>query len=122
MMKQFNLKDSTDRAVNQFITQIPNSLGEEKSDTEENLLVKNHVSTRNRKKDKKNDKEMKTKRFNLLLFPSLLDNLKKIAYVQKISLNEAVNLAIEFYCNANNDLIEQYTQIEKLTRPHEKDK
>ena len=122
MMKKFDLKDSTDKAVNQFITPKQISLAEEKSDTEKNLLVQNHVSTQNKRKDKKNDKEMKTKRFNLLLLPSLLDNLKKIAYVLKISLNEAVNLAIEFYCNANKDLIKQYAQIEKLTMPHETDK
>ena len=56
-----------------------------------------HIPIQNRNKRDKNGKELKRKRYNLLFFPSLYNDLEKIAYVEKISINEAVNQAIAQY-------------------------
>ena len=67
-----------------------------------------------RPKTGKNGKELKRKRYNLLLYPSLYKEIEKIAYVKRISVNEAVNQAIELYLNVGKNELEKYDDIEKL--------
>lgn len=53
-------------------------------------------------------KETKSKRYNLLLKPSLHGDLEKIATMQRISVNEAVNRALKAYRDTYNGLIDKY--------------
>jgi hypothetical protein len=46
--------------------------------------------------------------------PSLFVDIEKIAYVENISINEAVNRALEFYCDTKSDILTKYAEIEKL--------
>jgi len=64
----------------------------------------------------KNGKELKRKRFNPLLLNSLFEDIEKIAYVENISINEAVNRAISLYRDTKRDLLEKYEEIERLKK------
>lgn len=52
--------------------------------------------------------ETKSKRYNLLLKPSLHEDLEKIATMQRISVNEAVNRALKAYRDTHSDLIDKF--------------
>lgn len=55
--------------------------------------------------------ETKSKRLNLLLYPSLLENLKKIAAMQRTSVNDLINTVLDDYTEKEADQIERYNQI-----------
>ena len=52
--------------------------------------------------------ELKSKRLNLLLKPSIFTGLDKIRTMQRVSFNEAVNQALSEYVAAHADLIARY--------------
>lgn len=52
--------------------------------------------------------ELKSKRVNLLLRPSVHERCNKIAYMSKLSFNDLVNKALEEYAQAHNDLVTKY--------------
>jgi hypothetical protein len=72
------------------------------------------VPIQNRPKTDKNGKEYKRKRYNLLLVPSVYEDIVKIADVEKISANEAINRAIKLYIKHKKDTLGKYFEIEKL--------
>lgn len=55
--------------------------------------------------------ETKSKRLNLLLYPSLFENLKKIAVMQRTSVNDLINTVLNDYTEKEADQIERYNQI-----------
>jgi len=57
---------------------------------------------------------LKRKRYNLLLVPSVFEDIQKIAYVEKISANEAINQALSHYRNEKKTILEKYAEIDKL--------
>lgn len=52
--------------------------------------------------------ELKSKRVNLLLRPSVHERCNKIAYMSKVSFNDLVNKALDEYAQAHNDLVTKY--------------
>ena len=54
--------------------------------------------------------ERKTKRFNLLLRPSLYTKLSKIATMNRQSVNDLINQAMNEYSDSHRELIERYDQ------------
>jgi predicted HicB family RNase H-like nuclease len=52
--------------------------------------------------------ELKSKRVNLLLKPSIHERCNKIAYMSKVSFNDLVNKALEEYAQAHGDLVTKY--------------
>lgn len=56
-------------------------------------------------------KEAKTKRLNLLLQPSLMEDLSKIAFMHKDSVNNLINIALAGYRDAHKDLIDKYNKV-----------
>lgn len=52
--------------------------------------------------------ELKSKRLNLLLKPSIFTGLDKIRTMQRVSFNEAVNKALSEYVEAHADLIAKF--------------
>lgn len=56
-------------------------------------------------------KEAKTKRLNLLLQPSLMEDLTKLAFMNKDSVNNLINTALTGYRDAHRDLIEKYNKV-----------
>lgn len=55
-----------------------------------------------------NTEKTKSKRLNLLIYPSLLDNLKKIATMQRRSVNDLINEALSEYTEKQAEQIERY--------------
>lgn len=55
--------------------------------------------------------ETKSKRLNLLLYPSLLESLKKIAAMQRTSVNDLINTVLDEYTEKEAAQIERYNQI-----------
>lgn len=55
--------------------------------------------------------EIRSKRLNLLLPPSLHSNLSKIARVEGISLNELINVVLENHTKQNQDTIQKFIEI-----------
>ena len=56
-------------------------------------------------------KETKSKRLNLLLQPSVLEDLSKVAFMQKDSVNNLINTALLEYRDAHKDLIDKYNKV-----------
>lgn len=55
--------------------------------------------------------EVKSKRLNLLLKPSLFEKISKIATVDRTSVNDIVNRALEQYAQQKSDAIERYNSF-----------
>ena len=55
-----------------------------------------------------NTPETKSKRLNLLIYPSLLENLKKIATMQRRSVNELINDVLTEYAEQQAETIQRY--------------
>ena len=62
---------------------------------------------------KKSTEETKSKRFNLLLFPSVHEDLQKIATMKQQSANDLVNSLLKDFINENQALIEKYNEAFK---------
>lgn len=56
-------------------------------------------------------KEAKSKRLNLLLYPSLHTDLEKIAYVKRCSVNDLINSAMRAYVSKHGEDLAKYDQI-----------
>ena len=62
--------------------------------------------------DKKaGSKEAKSKRLNLLLQPSLLEDLSKIATMKKDSVNNLINTVMSEYRDKHKDIIKKHDSI-----------
>lgn len=74
---------------------------------------KSPVKKQGPKLDPKPDakKETKSKRLNLLIMPSLLEDLSKIATMQKDSVNNLINNALLEYRDAHKDIIAKYNNV-----------
>lgn len=55
--------------------------------------------------------ELKSKRLNLLLLPSIFTGIKKIATMQRLSVNEVINQALGEYVEAHADLITKHDEV-----------
>lgn len=55
--------------------------------------------------------ETKSKRLNLLIQPSLYEDLNKIATMQKDSINNLINNVLSEHRDRNKDLIEKYNKV-----------
>jgi hypothetical protein len=62
----------------------------------------------------KQQHELKSKRVNFVLAPSLHAEIVKIAYVKHLSINATFNKALEYYRNHCRKELAQYDAIEKL--------
>ena len=56
-------------------------------------------------------KEAKSKRLNLLLQPSLMEDLGKIAMVKKDSVNNLINTVLTTYRDENTEAIDKYNKF-----------
>lgn len=56
-------------------------------------------------------KEAKSKRLNLLLYPSLHTDLEKIAYVKRCSVNDLINSTMRAYVARHGEDLAKYDQI-----------
>lgn len=54
--------------------------------------------------------ETKSKRLNLLIYPSLLDNLKKIATMKQSSVNDLINEVLKEYADQQAETIRRYNE------------
>lgn len=52
--------------------------------------------------------ERKSKRLNLLIKPSIYEDLKKISVMKQVSINELINTALEGYAADQRELINKY--------------
>lgn len=55
--------------------------------------------------------ERKTKRLNLLIKPSVYNDLRKIAHMNRASVNSLIDTIIEDYTEKNRDTIDKYGAI-----------
>jgi len=114
--KSLKIENPVDTALQFFSTLQGDKIDERPGKDDQDILVprKAVVPIQHRAKSDKSGKELKRKRFNLLFLPSLFETIEKIAYVEKITINEAVNRAIKLYCDSNKDILAKHAEIEKL--------
>lgn len=55
--------------------------------------------------------ERKSKRLNLLLQPSILDDLTKVAYMRQTSVNDLINTTLKALVKAEASTVDKYNQI-----------
>jgi len=100
------------------------SAGQDKHDADNTEYTDNTYNTGNaRKTDNKhktdnteytdNKHERKSKRLNLLLQPSVLDNLSKIAHMKHTSVNDLINSVLKNYAETEKDIINTHDKIFK---------
>ena len=56
-------------------------------------------------------KERKSKRLNLLMLPSVLEDLTKVAAMRRTSVNDLMNTIAKAYVEENRKLVEQYDEV-----------
>jgi hypothetical protein len=61
--------------------------------------------------EQKADRELKQKRLNLLIQPSLHENMVKIAYVKRLSINELICQVLREYQDRERQALFRYEQI-----------
>ena len=64
--------------------------------------------------------ERKSKRLNLLLKPSLFEDLRKIAKVHDTSVNDLINTVLEAYTGDHAEDIEKYEEYKELCEREDK--
>ena len=55
-------------------------------------------------------REIKSKRLNLLIKPTLYKNIEKVATMERISTNELINRVLEQYSKDKSELIAKYNE------------
>lgn len=56
-------------------------------------------------------KERKSKRLNLLMLPSVLEDLSKVATMRRTSVNDLINTIAKAYVEENRELVKQYDEV-----------
>lgn len=56
-------------------------------------------------------RETKSRRLNLLLQPSLLDNMTKIARMKQTSVNDLINTVLRSYIEQEATVVERYEEV-----------
>lgn len=56
------------------------------------------------------EKETKSKRLNLLVQPSVLEDFNKVAFMQHNSMNDIINGLMKSYCDAHREEINTYNK------------
>ena len=72
-------------------------------------MPQDEVSGRGRPKE---EREIK-KRISLAILPSLYEDLRKIAYVERRSISEVVSVCVSKYTFDNKDKLSEYEKINK---------
>ena len=70
-----------------------------------------HNTSNSHTTDTTSKKETKSKRFNLLLRPSILTALSKIARMENTSPTDIINNVLEKYIQEQSDLIKKYETL-----------
>lgn len=98
-------KDFTkNNPVNRFITQPTEQPGTEEYQPSE---VDINDIKRGRPKSTKETK----KRICLFILPSLYEDVRKIAYINKLSLGEQISKCLEKFVEENQEKIEKYDEL-----------
>lgn len=63
------------------------------------------------KQGRSTEQQTKSKRLNLLLRPALLEDLKKIAAMERTSVNDLINTVLGEYAEREADQIEKYNSV-----------
>lgn len=105
--KNLNTGDLLNPAM-QFIT--PQAQPEEKPQEEKKPEPK--APTKATKK-KAEAKETKTKHLHLLFKPSIVEDINKIAFMEKTSLNSLISDVLEAYIGEHKEQIEKYNSVFK---------
>jgi hypothetical protein len=114
MLQKNNKYENPVDSIAQFLTPSQDSQAVEKPDDSLNITERKLIPIQNRPKTDKEGRVLKRKRLNLVILPSLVEDIKKIAYVENIAINEAVNRALELYRDTHKDILAKYAEIEKL--------
>jgi hypothetical protein len=100
-----------------FISTINNDSNSETGSeiSTENSMTENNPVKPSLQKPCDSD-ERKSKRLNLLIQPTLFESVKQIAYVDDISVNEAVNEGIRIYVDGNKKKLSLYAVKKDISR------
>lgn len=101
-MAKKNFNDVSNPAL-QFMTQP-----KEPATADQKEVSRATVTKRGRPTSKK---ETKTKRLNLLMFPSVYEDIGKIATMNRTSTNNLINTILQEYIDNHQELIEKYTDV-----------
>lgn len=63
------------------------------------------------KQGRSTEQQTKSKRLNLLLRPALLEDLKKIAAMERTSVNDLINTVLGEYAEQEAEQIEKYNSV-----------
>ena len=85
--------------------------GEGNTDKLHNAVNMSDESNTKKKGRPPSDRERKTKRLNLLIQPSLIDELSKVAYMKRSSVNDLINTLIKDYVEKEADAVVQYDTL-----------
>ena len=110
--------DNTEQAHNTHDTQNADNTKQE--DIADNVYTKHYTDNTGYTDTKHNTEyadnaynkqERKTRRLNLLLQPSILDNLSKIAHMKQTSVNDLMNSVLKDYAETEEETISMYDKV-----------
>ncbi|WP_043923022.1 hypothetical protein [Leadbettera azotonutricia] len=101
--------------ADEFITRMASfNNGEDSPRDEETLPMPKSTPPKTHPTRGKDGMEHKTKRLNLLIQPSLHEDIKKISVVKATNLNEIVNQALREYRDKEKRSLEKYEEIQRV--------
>lgn len=106
-MNKKNFNEVANPAL-QFMSQLTE---EDTAISDDNIMEKATDHKELKRGRKPSTEETKTKRLNLLMLPSVCENISKIATMKRTSTNDLINSILQNYIEQNQEIIDKYTEV-----------
>jgi predicted HicB family RNase H-like nuclease len=113
MSKKFDIGNIENQTA-RFISGVKKTAGEDSSDKtiiRENLLPETVSSVKKNGRPKIEGREVKSKRLNVLILPSIADKLKKVSAIKRTSVNELINTYLNERLDQEADALRRFDEV-----------
>jgi hypothetical protein len=113
MSKKFDIGNIENQAA-RFISGVKKMTGEDSSDKtiiSENYLPETGNPVKKNGRPKIKDREVKSKRLNVLILPSIADKLKKVSAVKRTSVNDLINTYLNERLEQEADALRRFDEV-----------
>jgi hypothetical protein len=115
MSKKFDIENIENQAA-RFISGVKNisdadPLDKTPGDAHENPLPETGYPVKKNGRPKIKDREIKSKRINVLILPSIADKLKKVSAVKRTSVNDLINTYLNERLDQEADALMRFDEV-----------
>jgi hypothetical protein len=113
MSKKFDIGNIENQAA-RFISGAQKTTSEDPSNKtiiRENYLPETGNPVRKNGRPKIRDREVKSKRLNVLILPSIADKLKKVSAIKRTSVNDLINTYLNERLDQEADALRRFEEV-----------